>query len=748
MKHRQISFFVAVALGASTSALAGTEDTVGDSSESPLAEVMVTAQRRSENVQNVPIAITALTGTDLAGKGVTSLADLQFASPSVSIGSNGDTNAVNIRGVGLASGLANVANGVAIYVDGVFQPPIVANTSMYDIADVEILRGPQGTLVGSNSTGGAIFINTKSPKLGALEGYARLGGGNFSQRDGEGAINLPVNDVLALRIAGSATSRDSFYRSTGPISTDAGELKERSGRIGLLFQPGDFQVLAKIDYTDRNTGGYTGKATPGTAYAPFSPEDPFTLAYDTPTTQHETALSSSLELRYELASGLVLRSVSGYQDKRFHNLQDYDGTASNTPAAPQLVWDNHVEQQTWSEELNILSDTSGAYDWVAGAYYQRDEIAVDIIETGATGPGGPPLYITTPANKTTTGVFGQVNYRFAPRWQLGVGARYSAFDSDGNGFVALNVPAPVCGFLGIPPAPFNGCQVANLGGSESDGRVTGKLSLDYKPDDHNLVYAFAARGYKPGGFTSPVANFEPETVLDFELGWKGTLADDHVRAQLGGFYYRYYDFQFQNINLTNGVQSVANLPTAKIYGAEATVQLDYGGWVIDGGAAYVHSFLPSAGPIVNTHLMPPGTVGAAGPQCQPGQTPPACFDYTPFLVTTTGGPNLYSPKWTFNAGAEYRLRLGPDMSLTPRVNYAYIDSQFVGLTYSTTTDHLPSRGVLAARLTLQAGTAWTAEAYGTNLTDKVYPTGQVLNGTNYFTYGAPRQYGLRVGYTF
>lgn len=291
MKSGQISFFVTLALGTSLGALAAPEDTAGIADENPLQEVVVTAQRRSESAQSIPIAITAISGADLDGKGVSSLDDLQFAAPAVSIGNNGDTNAVNIRGVGLASGLANVANGVAIYVDGVFQPQIVANTSMYDIADVEVLRGPQGTLVGSNSTGGAIFINTQSPRLNVLEGYTRLGFGNYNQVDAQGAINLPVNDVLAFRVAGSDTSRDSFYRSIGPAYTDAGELREQSGRISMLFKPGDFQALAKIEYTDRNTGGYTGKAIPGTAYASYSPADPFSLTYDTPTEDHETGLA-------------------------------------------------------------------------------------------------------------------------------------------------------------------------------------------------------------------------------------------------------------------------------------------------------------------------------------------------------------------------------------------------------------------------------------------------------------------------
>ncbi len=117
-------------------------------------------------------------------------------------------------------------------------------------------------------------------------------------------------------------------------------------------------------------------------------------------------------------------------------------------------------------------------------------------------------------------------------------------------------------------------------------------------------------------------------------------------------------------------------------------------------------------------------------------------------MTNAGGPNLYSPEWKLNVGVEYQINLSSAVSLTPRVNYAYIDSQFVGLSYSNTTDRLPSGGILGAQLTLRAGDSWTAEAYGTNLGDKEYPVGQLLDGNNSFTYGSPRQYGLRVGYTF
>src|ERR1019366_8092368 len=315
--------------------LAQSAPPAADSNNNGLEEIVITAERRSENLQSVPIAVTVLKGGDLDGKAVASIADLQYSTPSVSIGDAGLTNAVNIRGVGLASGSPAVANGVATYVDGLFQPQIVSTNQFYDIADIEVLRGPQGTLVGSNSTGGAIFINSQNPRIGEPDGYVRVGTGNYGTADAQGGVNLPVNDVLAFRAAGKYGSRDSFYTSIGPLHTDAGSLDEKSGRLSMLFKPGEFQALAKIEYTDRNTGGYAATPIPETQYAQYAPTNPFELSYDTPNENHERSLISSLELREDLSDGVTLRSISGYQKKNIHNLEDYDGTAEDTPANPQ-----------------------------------------------------------------------------------------------------------------------------------------------------------------------------------------------------------------------------------------------------------------------------------------------------------------------------------------------------------------------------------------------------------------------------
>ncbi len=722
---------------------AATGDAESAAAPAMLEEITITAQRRTENVQDVPIAVTALQGEELEGKAVKQITDLQYAAPSLSIASSGGLISVNIRGVGLASSNPNVANGVATYYDGLFQPPIVSTTQLYDIADVEVLRGPQGTLVGSNSTGGAMFINTQSPKLGDNEGYVRVGAGNYRAASADGAINLPVNDVLAFRVAGEYTGHETFYRSVGPAFTDAGALYEKSGRFGVLFKPGALQVLGKIEYTDRNTGGFPGTPVAGSQYAPFAPSNPFDISYDTTELNHERSLISLVEVRYEFTNGVTLRSLSGYQNKSIHTLWDNDGTAENTPANPALIFDQWVREREWTEEINILSPTGNSYNWVIGAYGQRNKIDVNIDSFGVTGPNGPTLFIFDPQNKTTTGWFGQLNFKLAPQWELQTGVRYSTFKVDGNGYVSLLLPPTVCGAIGLPNEA-QGCGVASAAGAENDGRATGKVALNYTLDEQNLLYAFVARGYKQGGFNSPTSNFGPETIMDYELGWKSAMLARHVTTQLGGFYYDYHDFQFQTTNLTNGLSGVQNLPTARIYGIEASMQAQFAAWRADLGASYVNSNQPSPGPFVNGHLLPPG---AQGGQCAPGQTT-GCFDYTPYLHTGSSGPNLYSPKWTANAGIQYGLRLGAQATLTPRINYAYVTGQFTNLTYSTVTDYMPAHGLLSGLVMLDLGEHWSAEAYGTNLTDRVYRVGQGGNNGNYWFYGAPRQYGVRVRYAF
>lgn len=714
--------------------------TATDQDAEQLGEIVITAQRREENLQNVAVAATALDGGALAARGVINTLGLETIAPAVSITDSGITQSVNIRGIGLAAGSPNVTAGVATYVDGLFQPPIVQSNSFFDLAGVEVFRGPQGTFVGSNSTGGAIFINSQKPEFGAMEGYATGEVGRFDLFAVEGALTVPLGEDLAFRAAGLHRQRDSYYTDVGPFANEAGKLDETAGRFTLRWQPGSFEALARLQINDRETGGYAYRPIEGTQFGDFRVGDIYTLSFDTPTKRRERALQASLELRQELADGIVLRSLSGFQHKRLSALNDDDASQAPflipvTDGPPTIVGgevssDYFAGEKQYSQEINVISPTDGDFSWVFGGYYQRNLITVRIFQDQA----GFPTDIRPENQRTTTGIFAQGNYKLQPNLELQVGGRWSHYKATGSGDVRIGA--------GIPDFPTDGLPVADLSGAHSDSRATGKIALNWTVDDDNLLYAFAARGYKPGGFNSTTSRFRPETVWNYEIGLKSELFGRHIRTQIDAFYYDYNNFQFEILEPSTGFSGVENVAGGTIKGLEAQVQGRFGGLMLDGSAAYVKSHIDGL-TFVNTRLIP---AGIAVPQCPAGvpSDPLVCFDFTPAIVTTNGGPSLYSPKWTYNASVAYEFDLGGDIYLTPRVNYSHLGDRFTYLAFDPVTDLIQGYDLISASLTLQVGQA-NVELYGTNLTKERYVSGQF--GLNEF-YGAPREYGVRVGFEF
>jgi iron complex outermembrane receptor protein len=684
-------------------------------------EVVVTAQKRNENIQDVPIAMTALSADDLAGKAVTRSSDLQYAAPALTVTDAGLTQSVNIRGIGLSSGSPNAANGVANYVDGVFLPPIVGTGSFYDIADVEVLRGPQGTFVGSNSTGGAIFIKSQDPNTNRFAGYGEVSGGNYGAVGFQGAVNLPITDDLAVRVAINDQNHDSYYTDHGIYHNKPGSLVEGAGRIGVLYRPNEnFQALLKVEAVDKDTGGYAYQPVPGTAYSGvFSEPSIRDLDYNALTRNHEKGQQFTLNLQYVFDNGITAKSITSYQNKEIYNLYDMDATAVGTDTEDQFV-----REREYTQEVDILSPTDGRFTWVAGGYAQRNKIDVDIHD------GAFPTDITIRNKKTTLGAFGQVGYEITPDIVATVGLRYSHYDVTAAGSVYVG--------NGIPGFPPGGLYVANAGGSESDGRPTGKANIDWHLDKNNMLYAFVARGYKSGGINTPETNFSPETVWDYEAGWKSTLLDGHLKTQLDGFYNQYSNFQFDTVNTATGQGAVQNIQSATIAGIEAQVQGKAHGFGYDASVAYVHSELASY-KVIDQNLLPPGTLL---PQCASGQTA-GCTDYSGATKTISGAPNLLSPEVTFTGGVEYALSVNDALTITPRLNYAYTGSE----------DSSPSReayyrikahGLLSAMLKFDFE-RFSLDAYATNLTNEKYITGFSVNGSSGAQfYGAPRLYGARL----
>jgi iron complex outermembrane receptor protein len=368
-----------------------------------------------------------------------------------------------------------------------------------------------------------------------------------------------------------------------------------------------------------------------------------------------------------------------------------------------------------------------------GASYFHRETPVELViypdgvVPSATGAGAN-LILDSVSRQELFGLYGQLSYELTPSLQLEVGGRYSWDRNAQEGRLLIGV-AP-----GVQiPVPIEGTY--------SGEDPTGKITLNWNVDDNNFVYAFYARGYKQGGINSAVSTFRPETVDDYEVGWKSRLFGNRALLQLGAYYMQYSGLQQQVLNSQTTQTEVANIGDSEIYGLEASIQARFGGLQLDAGFAYNHSELGNITAIAAFRL--PGPATQLGPQCAPGQVA-GCFDYVPFTVDLSGETNPYSPEYTANASIGYEFWIGEDVSLTPRVSISYVSSQFASIFQDTDYFGIPGRTTFDAYLILEAGD-WGAELFARNLEDQPYVTG--LAGATAF-YSTPRTYGLSVSRRF
>lgn len=675
-----------------------------------MSTITVTAERREEPLQTTPVSATVLSGEDLAKLGVNVVDQLQFATPSATVNNFGQGIDFNIRGIGKAEHNTQTTTGVITYRDGVATfPGYFTAEPYYDIASVEILRGPQGTFGGQNATGGAVFVTSNDPIIdGGHSGYVTGQLGNYSDVALQGAVNIPISDTLAARIAYNGENRDSFWDISGPYTGSDARLRSRSARIGLLWKPADtLSVLFKTDYNHLDMGAYPADPV-------NSPNDPLDITANADLKALDEFVRSVLKVDYEFANGIRFRSISGYQSGTTQYRADLDGTEFGNS-----TFRDSVDERILSQEFNLISPDSGVFTWIVGLYGQKDTYT---FPTGEFVIGVPPgsaaseyvLWGTNP--KHTEAIFGQVGFQLADGLKLEVGGRYSR-NHTANEVYVVQYGTPI---VDIQSAEYN--------------NFSGKVALNWTLSERHFLYAFVASGFRPGGLNVPVGlglpdPFDAEKILTFETGWKASWLDDHVRTQLAGFYNRYKDFQ-----VTVGYPDFPvfgielNVPgTTKIYGLEAQVQAVVGHWSIDAGLGWMHSSLGSffaTDPRVSANVPCDPASGPASDSC----------------IDLNGRRQTYAPNLTFNFGLQYEFRVGND-SITPRLNYAHVSSQWATLFENAALgDRIGSRNMLGAQLTWQHGDLLTT-FYGTNLTDQHYIA--AINSGLRFA-GAPRQFGVRI----
>ena len=699
-----------------------------DNAERPeIEEVIVTAQRRSQSLQELPIAASAVTGESLNDNQIAVIDDLAKITPALTINDFGVGKSVNIRGVGKNIEAPGVSAGVAYYVDGVpLANSIFLNTPFFDLERVEVLRGPQGTLVGMNSTGGALLIVSKDPDPDATEGSIEISQGDYSNTRVRGMINLPTSERMAFRIAAEHESRDSFFDNDGPARGEPGKVDRSSVRAAFGGDLSDtVSLFLRGEYSENETDGFTGKPIPGDPGGPpnpvpyfvllaNSPADEFSLARDVSTRDDSEYYRISANLSVDVGDTFEFRSVTAYQDGERNIFTDGDSTSLPTTSVQIDIW-----EEALSQEFNLISTSDGSFDWVVGAFY-LDLETEGFVEPRLIPFGGAEI-VQVFGNSTTKnwGVFGQGTFNLSDDTNLTIGLRYNDEESTNPGgriqtFGPPGVPGPV-----FPESIFDA----------EDEAVTGRLTLDHQFNQSHFGYVTVSRGFKGGGTNSaPLPAFDSETIWNYELGLKSEFLDGQVRSQLGLFRMDFEDIQRSVFNPTTPqLSGIGNFAEAEIYGFEYQLQVQVGGFGLDLAIGYTESEIDNAS-IVDDRYDP----------------------VTP--VNLDGNSLSYIPEWTVSLGIDYTAYLADGIRITPRARISYAAEQWANEFQVRPTDRIDSYSLVDASIKFDSeSSGWYAEIYASNLLDEEWIAAKSTFATTpgrVEFYGAPRQYGARVGYSF
>ena len=525
-----------------------------------LEEVVVTAQKRSQSLQDVPVTVQALTEDGLAEAGISDSLDLQIVTPGFVVNNTGPAQQMYLRGIGNRLALAGLDPSVAIYMDDQYIG--VAQAGQFEFADIErieVLKGPQGTLYGRNASAGAIRVVTKAVDddfNGKIEGTL----GNFDQRKLSGSVNVPITDDFGVRLSALVSQRDGFAENIGTEGLreiDDGDF--RAYRLKARWNATDNITanLALSTTEQEDTNGYDNivlgpqEYSLGLFLGGVTGEGNKTVGTEIARRSKSTADSASFRL--DVAGDSVdFASITTWWDYELDGALDLDGTSAHALGFigfPQ-------EASSFSQELQWVSDIGEKIDWIAGLfYYEQDTSWEGLIDRSDTSAavGGPPFLSQgyQKADTTAYAAFGQLTYHFDESWSLTVGGRYNYEEKE--------VIVRASDILDLTTAP-------PLEDSVDWTDFTPKVTLQYD-FDLGMVYLTYSQGFKSGGYNyvasainpltgEPEPPVDPEVLDMLELGWKTELADRRLRLNGALFYYDYQDLQVSaNVTTPSGAQA-------------------------------------------------------------------------------------------------------------------------------------------------------------------------------------------------
>ena len=750
MKAIQLSTAIAGLLAAAASAQSAGPVTTSPAGGVEIEEVIVTAERRSQDIQDVPVSITALSGGAIAELGMKTSVDVAAQVPNLTIKQSfaASVPQIFLRGVGINDPNANANGAIGIYVDEVnLVSPMALTFQLYDTQRVEVLRGPQGTLYGRNTTGGAMNFISRKPTR-EFEGYASVGYGRFQSLRVEGAVSGPLSETVAWRLAGIVEDNDGFHSNRVTGNDDLGDLGRWSARGLLQFKPSDaVEVLINLHgghvsnhSTPFEFAGTVDLATGGpcdyrfaacTDFLGYRDADGDPYAHDIDFEGHTRFenVGTSATVNIDFGS-MKLTSISAYENTERNHREDAD-------ASPNNVLNTYFfdDSKQYSQELRLASTGEQRISWIAGLFYSRETTDIhnrydffrgyrDLVESfgfpggfdpdGANPTGLTPFLIDQRFDQKARSyaAFLHTDTRLSERLSLTAGLRYTSekrrirqntvFDEE-----TFDIPL-----------------VDQYSDQTKFSAVSGKIGLNFTLTDNALLYASVSRGFKSGGYNGALVfsadelqPFDKETITAWEAGAKTTFLDRRLVVNGAAFYYDYNDLQLYTFTNVGGVpvQLLTNASSAEIYGAELEISArPTEPLTLSLGAGLLHTALK-------------GFRSDGG-------------------VDLSGNRLVLAPSTTLNGLARYEFPVrDTSWKIAVQTDFRYQDKVY----FSTANSPLlaqPGYWIWNARLSLlEKDDRWEIAAQVRNIGDKDYRTEAFdfsSAGWNLYIFGTPRTYEL------
>jgi iron complex outermembrane receptor protein len=706
----------------------GSSSAPSNASDLQLAEIVVTAQKREENLQKVPVSIAAFSGETLKSRDVESIADLTFVTPGLQIGSQNGSVQPFLRGVGNSGAAIGNESSVAVYIDGVYYTSLPSGAfALGNVDRVEVLKGPQGTLFGRNSSGGVIQLITRDPSH-TPEVSGDMTYGNYDTYNGNLYGTTGLSDTVAIDLSLSANKQNDGWGHNLVTGTRNGYADYYDSRSKLLFEPSAETKVTLTGGFSYSKPSFQCSTFPGTTQGTFTP--PYvqtrTLGFfdcydriDSYTSFEQSMVSLKAE------QGLSFAKLTSITAEIHSNIWGYNDAGWNP--TPDFLITLPAKTNQFTQELQLSSLPSSALKWVSGLYYYHSYQAYTGVQFRGTLFGaGFDDYGKQLADSYAA--YGQASYEIVPKLTLTGGLRYTIDEAKGSGGTAG------------PDEPLTPAETTTS--TAKTEKPTFRAAADYQASEDILLYASVSRGFKSLAYNLiPFGPHDEPEVLDaYEIGLKSDLFDHRVRFNLSPFYYKIKDPQVQL--LATAAVILSNAQSARSKGVDFDVT----------ALAARGLTLRANGTYLDAKYLDYGQIDAAGDciGCAPSSPPasPPGYGTGPSIGIVAGGKTIpRSPTFTGDVGFDYVADLGQGR-FTFTGDYSYNSGYYFEPDNFL---HQGPFGLVSTRIKYSPHEKFYVAAWGKNLNNKEYVqyAGTQSGPSGYpFSGGPPRTYGLTVGFDF